>query len=152
MKSLKGVSPVILLIVILTVVSTLFLGIFYWSGFISFQGQIFETQERLQIVSASCFELNGSKVLKVTVKNVGSVDVKVEYAVLDGKVAQYYAKYYDSSNTFGSPTDQYLIIPCDLLVDLYFSYVPRQDLTAWIRLHTVAGNDFQRAVPITIES
>lgn len=140
MKGQKGISTVLVIIIILAVASIMTLSIGYWTGFLR---EI--NSEKLEITYITSVDVGGSTGLfEATVRNTGKVVANLEYVIINGTVIPYFCIGMKSD---GNHT--YLAISPNSQVEISF-YLNQytQYRHAEIRLLTVAGSNFSQILAI----
>lgn len=130
-----------MLIMVAAVSFMLFIGVGYWTGFVSVGRE--QAHEKLEISSAAVVNVDGEKYLKISIKNVGPKEVKLEYIVLNGTVTSYFIQTYSIL-----VESRYLTMPSSFQTELYLPLKTSRDLSVEVRLHTVSGSDFTKTVSL----
>jgi hypothetical protein len=91
------------------------------------------------------WDLGGNKAIKFLVKNSGSEKARIEYIVFNGDIMPYASKMFGEWILYNFIESEYLIIPYNSQVEIYIPYESNEE-SLEIRLHTLAGNDFTKAL------
>lgn len=120
----------------------------YWSGMLTENlGQKYERLEITGISFSGIDSLTSQEVYKLTVKNTGTADSKLEYLFVNGSLISYGSEVFGIFREYN--VGEYKLIPWEGQTEVYFLYEAAGRTRFEVRLHTLAGGDFIQVLTLS---